>query len=419
MQKTFELWDNEEKRVIEVVAKRQGREWRAFCPKHADKKHPNLDINEEKQVFLCRACGWKGHIYQSNLKERRVPKPRDLQEAMEKAEKYHRNLSDSLLIFLKEARGLTAEIIRKYKIGLANTHPEYGGGERITIPMLKNKKCINIRFHSLKDEKPKDYPLTAGLPYAVYLYPENQLRNKEIWLCEGELDVLCALSHGLPAITVTSGAGTWKNEFTPLFDGKKVNIVFDCDEPGKKGAERVAEILSRVAQVRIIDLGLREGQDVTDWFVNYGKSKEELEKLAKRTPIFEKLTKAEQEIRNNALELASQSLTVKELLETKLPEEEFLIRNGLMPKGGYILLAGATKEGKTILALQMGLHLISATPFLEQFPIKEKRRVLYLYAENTLNGLNNILDKQIAGLQQSFEISNDDLDNLILQGTKG
>ncbi|GAH25727.1 unnamed protein product, partial [marine sediment metagenome] len=247
-----------------------------------------------------------------------------------------------------------------------------------------------------------------------------QLKGDELWLCEGELDTLCAISNGLPAVSVTGGAGSWKDDFTPLFKGKTVYIVYDCDEAGRKGSEKIASTLHGVACVKVIDLGLENGEDLTNWFVDYGRNKEELREEAKRTPVFKKITKAEQKTTDNVLRLVSQSLSVRKLLEKDLPEEEFLIGGGIIPKEGYVLLAGLTKEGKTILALQMGLHLVSATPFLERFPINNKAKVLYIFAENTLNGLNNILRKQIVGLRdRDYKISVNDLDNFILQKAKG
>jgi len=118
-------------------------------------------------------------------------------------------------------------------------------------------------------------------------------------------------------------------------------------------------------------------------------------------------------------QLISESLTVKQLLEADLPEEEFLIEKGIMPKKGYVLLAGLTKEGKTIFALQMALHLVLKITFLGQFDIKKKVRVLYLYAENTQNGLRNILNKQLEGIRQNTNFNEEELDNLVLQGARG
>ena len=74
-----------------------------------------------------------------------------------------------------------------------------------------------------------------------------------IFLTEGEADCICALSHGLETVTVTGGAGTWKPEFTPHFQGRDVVICYDADVVGYNGAHKVAKELAQVAQrVRIL-----------------------------------------------------------------------------------------------------------------------------------------------------------------------
>jgi putative DNA primase/helicase len=74
-----------------------------------------------------------------------------------------------------------------------------------------------------------------------------------IYLCEGEADCLCALSHGLEAVTVTGGAGNWRDEFSPHFEGRDVAICYDADLTGYIGAHKVAARLVAVAaKVRIL-----------------------------------------------------------------------------------------------------------------------------------------------------------------------
>jgi len=343
MEKTFELWDHEKKKIVEVQAKKIGKEWRAFCPKHTDRKHPNLDINEEKGVFLCRACGWKGSLYKNEGKIKRV-KPVNYEGIKEKVEEFRKNLNDDLRIFLKESRGLKAEVVEKYKIGFAKEHPKWGGNERLTIPISLNGKYVNIRFHSIKNEEPKDYPYDSNLPYAICLFPEDQLKNDELWLCEGELDALCLISQDLPAVTITGGAGVWKDEFAPLFRDKKVNIVYDCDEAGEKGAKRIAGILKDVAKkVDIIELGLKEGEDITDFFVTYGKTREDL------------LNKRKKSIEDVIIEF-------KDFSTMELPVKKVIL-NPWIKEQSIILISGWRGVGKTWLALSLLDAITRAKPF--------------------------------------------------------
>jgi putative DNA primase/helicase len=74
-----------------------------------------------------------------------------------------------------------------------------------------------------------------------------------IWLCEGEPDWICALSHGLTANTATGGAGSWRPGFNRHFKGRDVVIAYDADLAGYNGAHKVAAELAKVAgRVRIL-----------------------------------------------------------------------------------------------------------------------------------------------------------------------
>jgi len=98
--------------------------------------------------------------------------------------------------------------------------------------------------------------------------------------------------------------------------------------------------------------------------------------------------------------------TAKELIDTQLPENQYLIGGGLIPKQGYGMLVGKAKEGKTMLALQIALCLATATPFLMRrgqniglFPVPEAKRTLFLLRENVDETIQAFLKKQIAGLK--------------------
>jgi len=104
---------------------------------------------------------------------------------------------------------------------------------------------------------------------------------------------------------------------------------------------------------------------------------------------------------NNALKIPIEKrklITVQELLSSDLPPEKMLIGRGLLPTTGYAAIGGLAKEGKTLLSLQLAISLVTGKHFLDEFPVKKKCKVLYIYYENTLHGLKTILEKQVAGL---------------------
>jgi 5S rRNA maturation endonuclease (ribonuclease M5) len=124
--------------------------------------------------------------------------------------------------------------------------------------------------------------ISAGLNDAR-LWPLDGLDHDSVLLVEGEWDAVVMRQHGFDnAITVTSGAGIFKPEWLPLFTGKTVTIIYDNDEAGRRGEQRVAAMLARAdsVDVQIVHVpNLPEKGDVTDFFVEQGRSADELRAL--------------------------------------------------------------------------------------------------------------------------------------------
>jgi len=345
MKETFRLWDSEDKKVMEVEAKKVGKEWKALCPKHPDKK-ASLLINKQKEVYHCFGCPFKGHLYNPTKDLTRKSKKKALEESIpinyQKMEKRVKEYQGNTSPAIKEARGLTDEIIEKFQLGFCQSHPIWPGHKNsITIPILKDKKIVNIRYHSLKkDAGPKILPYESGLKYATWLYPESQLQNDTLILTEGELDALCCISQGLPAITRTCGATTWKSEFNQYFKDKIVYICQDCDQAGKEGAKIIAqELVNVVKEIRVVDLKLKEGQDLTDWFVTYEKSKKELLELIEKTPVYKKKEK-ERETKKEKAKEETKTL-IPDLIHLVIDNEKvkYLLKNenGLYVQENYVV----------------------------------------------------------------------------------
>ena len=73
----------------------------------------------------------------------------------------------------------------------------------------------------------------------------------------------------LVATTASEGAGAkWAPELTPYFKDRRVVILPDADEPGRKHAQKVAKALYDVAaSIKVVDLypDRGDGHDVSDW----------------------------------------------------------------------------------------------------------------------------------------------------------
>lgn len=103
-----------------------------------------------------------------------------------------------------------------------------------------------------------------------------------IYVVEGEKDVDRLMSMGLLATCNAGGAGKWSAELSGFFRDRRVVILPDNDEPGRKHAVKVSAALGTVgARVRVIHLpGLPEKGDVSDW-LGAGGTVEQLQALIK------------------------------------------------------------------------------------------------------------------------------------------
>jgi|LGVE01.1.fsa_nt_gb hypothetical protein len=137
----------------------------------------------------------------------------------------------------------------------------------------------------------------AGAP--KYKYDRNNIggmvtpydsaeRYNTLVVCEGEKDMLTALSMGVVnAVAKVGGAKSYimggRN-----FENKNIIIAYDCDKYGRLGAEQDATLLTNRfnCKVKVINLGLQDKEDLNDYFIKYGHTVQEFNTLIKATPIF-------------------------------------------------------------------------------------------------------------------------------------
>ena len=97
--------------------------------------------------------------------------------------------------------------------------------------------------------------------------------KNSIIITEGEKDCFTLMSQGHKAsVSKIGGANT---DILPIisFKDKRVAIIYDCDDAGRNGAIKDAVILMTKCncEVRVIDLGLGDKEDLNDYFMKYNK----------------------------------------------------------------------------------------------------------------------------------------------------
>lgn len=192
---------------------------------------------------------------------------------MELAEQYHVGLTDRIRAYL-HGRGISDIVIDRFLIGWS--------GWRITIP-ITNREGQVMSFKLAKDpddesESPKMLS-TPGAEAELYGWEWLRTAPPRIVICEGEFDRLVLESQGIPAVTSTAGAGTFRTEWAEALGAvPELFVCFDRDEAGERGAERVARLLPRARVVRLPD-EVGSGGDVTDFFARLGHGPSDFEQL--------------------------------------------------------------------------------------------------------------------------------------------
>ena len=248
---------------------------RCPLPGHDD-QHPSFGFNRTTGAFKCFACGKSGDLvifeqllhggtYREALQrlaERiglTLPVPNGDGNSLEdRVERYHRLLLDNLDNSLTTAieMGISRTTIVKHKLGYM---PQYGDHEaRLIFPIfdeygevLTLKKYSRQVPHKIKSKFEK-----GG---QVSLYGIHQLNGNlevPVVICAGEKDKCVGESHlgdRYLFVTFTGGEGSlpkgelWDKTVAALQD-RDLTICYDADEPGKKGAEKLAKALTGVGR---------------------------------------------------------------------------------------------------------------------------------------------------------------------------
>ena len=119
-----------------------------------------------------------------------------------------------------------------------------------------------------------------GVRRVLYRLPEV-VKAEQVFVVEGERDADMLASWGVAATTNPAGAGQWKPEYSEFLRGKRVVIIPDADEAGRRhGLDVASSLLGVAAEVRIVELP--GAKDVSEWAEHDG-SRELLIELAQST----------------------------------------------------------------------------------------------------------------------------------------
>lgn len=198
-------------------------------------------------------------------------------------------LGDDGRVLLYCHAGCTSEAVcEAMGLKLRDLYPPKADGVQRQIVATYNYEDEdgNLLFQKVRYE-PKDFRCRVpdgtggwgwkigGIRRVLYHLPAV-IESPIVFVAEGEKDCDLLEKMGYAATCNFDGAGKWDDSYTPCFNGKLVYILADNDTSGKKHAAVVYQAIKAVASdCRIVELpGLKESQDVTDYFQNGGTIEE-------------------------------------------------------------------------------------------------------------------------------------------------
>ncbi|MCW5976493.1 MAG: toprim domain-containing protein [Bryobacteraceae bacterium] len=150
-------------------------------------------------------------------------------------------------------RGLTLETIETFGVGYFQGAGVMAG--RIVIPIHNERgELVAYAGRSIDGREPR-YRLPAGFRRSLELFNLNRVTAQEVIVVEGFFDCMKVWQSLNPFVVALMGcAMSHRQEELLVRRFKRVTLLLDGDEPGRRAAERIASRLVRHLFVRIIEL---------------------------------------------------------------------------------------------------------------------------------------------------------------------
>lgn len=267
------------------------REGKVYYESHAS-AHVNLD----KKTFHCKVCdqGFNETTFISKIFETTYGTATRISKVF--------NNTETKATWESDAPALTAEDMELIRsLGISDTVRDElcirsSRPGTISFPVFLMNKLIDIRTYSPNPDEGMPKVLSRQgairgelIPYDLIV--ETPLQ-RTLLICAGEKDMATTRSHGFNAATL--GGGEMCLPFSKtIFKGRDIVILYDNDDAGKMGAQKLASDLMDVAHTVKICTAFHEickehGEDMTDFWNKYNGTREQLIAYMEATPVFTK-----------------------------------------------------------------------------------------------------------------------------------
>lgn len=253
--------------------------------------NPSAHINLDKGLFHCKVCDTGlseiafiskvlGTSYESASKIAKMFTTKEDEYTWNKNYQISEDIKSKCL-----SLGISETVVDELDI-----KTEFG--DEIAFPVFMYGKLVDVRSYRPHDRANKIKSragTTSGLiiPFDIWRYTP---KNKWTILCAGEKDMAVTRSQGFNAITLTGGEKALP-KITTAFKDRKIAICYDNDEAGISGARALAsELIKYTSEVKVVtnfhEVCKEHGEDLTDYFTKYNKTKADLIDCINSTPLY-------------------------------------------------------------------------------------------------------------------------------------
>lgn len=340
--------------------KRNGQGWEAKCPAHEDDKNSlNIGRGDDGKVLLkcfagCTSSEIVGRLGMTMQDLFPPSTPYKNGNGLGKiVETYDYKAPDGTLLY---------QSVRFEPKDFRQRRPDDQGGWKWN---LQDTERILYRFPELVD---------AG-------------NRRVVFIVEGEKDVDRLMAAGLLATTNPQGAGKWREEYSDTLAGRKIAILPDNDEPGRKHARHIAQSLQGLAEwIKVVELpGLPSKGDVSDW-LDAGHTVDELKGLVTASSVYvddpdtvEPLDTVEHDTPPNDPDYVRRFVCMADVVA----EPVNWLWEGFLARGKFALWEGDPGIGKTYALLAAGASITRGYPLPGMEPM-EPANVMLLTVEDDL-----------------------------------
>ncbi len=200
---------------------------------------------------------------------------------------YHSELKrmNNVKAYVK-SRGISKESVIKYQLGYASSRPKIGNRfhDRLIFPIhfpfgepagWTSRTLINAPAKYVNVKESAEFQ-KGRLLYMYHLAKKAIIKTGAAILVEGQMDAIILRQFGL-LNTVASSGVAFKPAAARVLSryAKKVYVVFDADDAGKKAKLKAQKYLEEIypeeAKIQVVIVDLPEGEDPASFMLKYGK----------------------------------------------------------------------------------------------------------------------------------------------------